>query len=95
MSSDHTRCVTPGTATSSAGSDFQSKCGGVRSNCEPLMSQSHVTGMPVYALIRPMIAVSVLSATCFPSFNGASALMLAIRSACSCTYGFGEGLSVA
>ena len=40
--------------------------------------------------MRPMIAVSVLSATRRPSFSGLPARMLAMRSACSCTYGFGE-----
>ena len=34
-----------------------------------------------------MIAVSVLSATCFSSLSGLPARMLATRSVCSCTYG--------
>ena len=34
-----------------------------------------------------MIAVSVLSATVFSSFSGFPALMLAMKSVCSCTYG--------
>ena len=43
--------------------------------------------------MRPMMAVSVLSATCRPSLSGLPALMLAMRSTCSWTYGFGEAFS--
>src|SRR5688572_21842268 len=59
---------------------------GVRSCFEP-SACSHVTSLPEYALIRPMIAVSVLSATCLHSLSGLPARMLSIRSLCSCWYG--------
>ena len=44
----------------------------------------------VYALMRPQIAVMVLSASRLPSFNGLPVRMALIRSVCSCTYGLGD-----
>ena len=55
---------------------------------------SHVTGLPVYADMRPMMAVSVLSATCLSSFTILPPRMLSIRSACSRTYGLTSALSL-
>ena len=43
--------------------------GGVRSSFEAFIAQSHFKARPVYALIRPMMEVSVLSAIRRPSFN--------------------------
>ncbi len=46
---------------------------------------SHETRLPVYADMRPRMAVSVHSATCFSSLSGLPERMLSIRSVCSCT----------
>jgi len=40
--------------------------GNVKSNLDAFMTQSHCTALPVCALIRDMIPVKVLSATCLP-----------------------------
>ena len=50
------------------------------------IASSHVIVLPEYADMRPMTAVRLLSATCFSSFSGLPARMLAMRSVCSCTY---------
>ena len=75
--------VLPGTATGGTGS-FMSMarfCGIV--SCLESRAWSQVTALPVYADIRPMIAVSVLSATFLNSLIGLPARMLWIRSVCS------------
>ena len=57
---------------------------GIRSSVD-FSAMSHVTALPVYADIRPMIAVNVLSATVFNSLSGLPERTLSIRSVCSCT----------
>ena len=47
---------------------------------------SHVTALPVYADIRPMIAVSVLSATCFNSLSGLLERMRGFADQCMAEY---------
>src|ERR1051326_6901132 len=85
------RVVSPGIATGGTGMGPNCTSVGTRSCWQP-NSSSQVTTWPVYAASRPMIAVSVLSATCRPSLSGRPARMLAIRSACSCTYGLVLGV---
>ncbi len=75
--------VTPGTAAFGTGRSPNSYFAGVRSSLDDFMTQSKLTARPVYALIRPMTAVSVLSAIRRPSFSGFPARMLATRSVCS------------
>src|SRR5688572_9116427 len=59
--------VLPGMGTGGTASGPKPLLGGVRS-CVALSSASHSITWPVYAASRPMIALSVLSATCWPSF---------------------------
>src|SRR5262245_65867548 len=70
----------------------QDNFSGIVSSWE-LSACSQVTSLPLYAAIRPRIAVSVLSATFFSSLIGLPERMLSIRSVCSCTYGLGAALS--
>src|SRR5262249_5402917 len=64
----------------------QESLSGIVSSWE-LSACSQATSLPLYAAIRPRIAVSVLSATFFSSLIGLPERLLAIRSVCSCTYG--------
>ncbi len=61
--------VLPGTATGGIGRGPKVYAGGVRSSFEAVMAQSHFRARPVYALIRPIMEVRLLSATRRPSFN--------------------------
>ena len=63
---------------------------GIRSSLDVFSAQSNFIDLPVYALILPMIAHIVLSATRLPSLSPSPLRMLLIRSVCSCTYGLGE-----
>src|SRR5207302_11134334 len=83
----HTNGVLPGMATCHSGRlvSIVRLCG-IRSSLV-FRACCHVTFLPVYADIRPMMAVSVLSATCLSSLSGLPERMLSIRSVCSWTYG--------
>src|SRR5207302_3001813 len=79
--------VLPGTGTGSTGSFIShDRFSGNVSSFE-FSAASHVTGLPVYADMRPMMAVRVLSATCLNSLIGLAPRIHSIRSVCSCTYG--------
>src|SRR6476619_5033049 len=74
--------VVPGLATTGPGIGPHSR---VLGNVSSLLLRacSQLTALPVNADIRPMIAVSVLSATCFSSLRGRPSWMLASMSMCS------------
>jgi len=74
----------PGFHTGGGGRGPFSYLGGLRSRSE-FRNWSHLMICPVWAASRPMIAVSVLNATCSASLSGFPFRMLAIRSVCSWT----------
>src|SRR6185437_8996203 len=77
--------VLPGMATGASDNCIsQVKSLGIVSSFE-LSACSQLTCLPVYADMRPMMAVSVLSATRFNSLIGLPERMLSIKSVCSCT----------
>ena len=76
----------PGIATSGDGIGPQVSVVGISTSRE-FSACSQVIVLPVYADMRPMIAVSVLSATFFSSLIGLPLRIAPIRSVCSWTYG--------
>src|SRR5512136_831893 len=83
----YTSGVLHGTGGLGHGSGPNSYLAGDRSSLEAFITQSHFSARPVYALIRPMIAVIVLSSICLPSLSLAPLRIASSWSACARTSG--------